>query len=1224
MASIPKGTPEPQQGGKPLDPASPDNREPAAVLTPPPMDQSSSAVEPSDAPTLIDQPFDAPTLVDPPALTPTRADAPTAIDAGPRRIPGPVSDFSLVPGAVLGQRYEILSILGEGGMGAVYKAMDRELNRPVALKVIRPELAKNKGIIARFKQELLLARQVTHRNVIRIYDLGEADGVKFITMEFIEGEDLRTLMLREKKLSPTEAIEIIQQVCRALEAAHSVGVIHRDLKPQNIMRDKAGRILVMDFGLARTMASDGMTKTGALVGTMDYMSPEQALGKTLDQRSDLYTVGLILYELLTGKMPFAADSAIASLLKRTQERAVPISDHDDSVPRSVSNIVGKCLERDVSLRYQNVAELLADLEAWQGNRAGATLSFHAKVGPWGQSLPWPAITAIAMVIALSASAWLLRGRLFGPVSRPHVSVRPQVSLAILPFRNGSGDPTLDWLGPSLAEMLSTDVGQSAQLRTVPPTSLHQIFTDLRISPVTVLDPAMIRRVADFSSADRVIWGTYAKFGDQIRIDATLQDIKNDRSIPLKIDVPSEKEIPGAVDQLAESIRQKLALPEDVLKELKASSFQPNSSSVNALRDYNQGIGFQRDGKNLEAQKQFEAATKADPNFALAFSKLAQTYSSLGYDGEAEQSAQRAVTLSQDLPEAEKYLISAIRSQVTKNYPEAIKAYETLAKVSPGNSDVQAALADLYEQTGDFAKATEHNQKILAASPNDIAATLALGRLALNSGKPQASLDPLNRALTLSVQRDNAEQQAAALQYLGTAYRMLNKPEEALRNYQEALAIRRQLGQKAGIASSLNGMARIQAAMGKNKDALAGFQEALQIRRDIDDKRGLGDTLVDMGNLLDDLGDHDQALKMYKEALQAERDVSNEQMQATCLNNIGAVYFEKGQYEDARTYYQQALELREKSKVPGVIVESIQNLAYVSVRMGEYDQAVTQYMRSLELHRNMEDVRGAALDSYSLGVMFDYQGRFGAAVNSKQAALKSLQDLKDKSATMTEIESGYAKSLILAGRSEEAMASLDDALSLAREQKNDGLVSQTLGFQGDAAYYRGDSKSARTLYEQALQAAVRSKEPDKILTAKVNVAKASLQEGHGLQAIPNLRELMQQADEQGVQNMSVECALYMAEAMLQSHDNAHAQQELGRALLRADKIGLKPLSAKANYLLGIALRDSGDQADAQQHYRTTVQLLDDMRKEPGAEKIMQRSDFKAMYDEATRESQKATR
>ena len=1238
MVNLPKPVPEPP-GGNPPKPAPPDNREPAAVMTPPPAAKLSDVPSESDAPTLIDHPVDAATVVDQMPQAPTLvdgadaptmvdgADAPTMVDLGTGPgAPRPPSRSAttqgvLAPGTVLGRRYEIVSLLGEGGMGAVYKAMDKELNRPVALKVIRPELAKQKSIIERFKQELLLARQVTHKNVIRIYDLGEAEGMKFITMEFVEGEDLRTLLLRAKKLTPEEAVEIIQQVCRALDAAHSVGVIHRDLKPQNIMRDKSGRILVMDFGLARTLTSDGMTKTGALVGTMDYMSPEQALGQTLDQRSDLYTVGLILYELLSGKMPFAADSAIASLLKRTQERAVPVSDQDEAIPRSVSNIVSKCLERDVKLRYQTSAELLSDLEAWQGKRAGATLSFHAKVGPWGQGLPWPLIAAVATVILLASLGWLFRDKVL-PVSKQHVSAGPQVSLAILPFRNASGDAALDWLGNSLAEMLSTDVGQSAQLRTVAPTSLHQIFTDLRISPVTVLDPAMVRRVADFSSADRVVWGTYAKFGDQIRIDATLQDIKNDRSVPLKIDVPGEKQIPAAVDQLAESIRQKLALPQNVLAELKASSFQPNSSSVDALRDYNQGIALQRDGKNLEAQKQLEAATKEDPTFALAFSKLAQSYSSLGYDAEAEQSAQKAVTLSQNLPEAEKYLISATRFQVTKNYAEAIKAYETLAKASPGNSDVESALAELYEQTGDVPKATEYSQKILAANPNDITATIAQGRLAIKSGKAQASLDPLNRALSLSVQLDNPEQKAATLMQLGTAYRMLNKPEEALRNYQEALAIRRQLGQKDGIASSLNGMATIQAALGKNKDALANFQEALQIRRDIGDKSGLGSTLIDMGNLLDDLGDHDQALRMYKESLQVQRDLSDEQTQASCLNNIGAVYFEKGQYEDARTYYQQALQLREKSKVPGVIVESIEGLAYVSVRMGEYEQAVPQYMRSLELRRNMNDVHGAALDSYSLGVMFDYQGRFGAAINSKQEALKALQGLKDRSTTMSEIEGGYGKSLILAGRDEEAKAPLDDALSLAREQKNDGQVSQTLGFQGDAAYYRGDSKAARGLYEQAAQAAVRSKEADKILIAKLNVAKVSLQEGHALQLISSLRQLMQQADEQGVQNVSVECSIFVAEAMLENHDKAHAQQELGRALLRADKIGLKPLSAKANYLLGAALRASGNQADAQQHYRTTIQLLDDMRKEPGSDKILQRSDFKAIYDEATRESQAA--
>ena len=205
----------------------------------------------------------------------------------------------LAAGTILAQRYEIVQTLGEGGMGAVYKARDTALNRMVALKVIRPDLASNPAIIERFKQELLLAHQVTHKNVIRIYDLGESEGLKFITMEFIEGDDLRSLINQKQKLTPAEATEIMEQVCRALDAAHSAGIIHRDLKPQNIMRDKTGRILVMDFGLARTLEGDGMTQTGALVGTMDYMSPEQALGKDLDQRSDLFALGLKFCQYLS-------------------------------------------------------------------------------------------------------------------------------------------------------------------------------------------------------------------------------------------------------------------------------------------------------------------------------------------------------------------------------------------------------------------------------------------------------------------------------------------------------------------------------------------------------------------------------------------------------------------------------------------------------------------------------------------------------------------------------------------------------------------------------------------------------------------------------------------------------------------------------------------------------------------------------------------------------------
>jgi serine/threonine protein kinase/tetratricopeptide (TPR) repeat protein len=1154
-----------------------------------------------------------------PSVTPSAAVASdrTTDDVSGWSAPGAAGSSSpLEPGRVIGNRYEVLQLLGEGGMGAVYKVRDRELDRLVALKLIRRDLAQNSDVLHRFKQELILARKVTHRNVIRIFDLGDADGVKFITMDYIEGTDLKSLIREKGKFAPKEAKQIIVQVCNALEVAHAEGVIHRDLKPQNIMVDEQGKVSVMDFGIARSMEmGGGMTQTGALVGTPEYMSPEQAKGEKVDARSDLFSLGIIFYELLTGYSPYKADTTMATLWKRTHEAVRPPVALEPGIPRAVSDMVVKCLEIDRERRYQSVTEFARDLEAWE---AGTSISAATPTQRWLRGVTpfgkWLAGVAAVLLLVLGL---FFREKLTNKSSSGPVTVTTPVTLAILPFRNASGDPALDWLGSSLADMLSTDVGQSPRLRTISPDRLHQVLTDLQVTPNVVIDPTMLRRIAQFGSADTVVWGQYAKFGDQIRIDATLQDLKHDRRVPLRIEVPSEKDIPGGVDRLADSIRQNLGVSGDVVKELQISSFQPTSKSLPALRDYSEGAKLLRDGKNLDAQKVLEAATKEDPTFALAFSKLAQTYANLGYDGQAEQAAQKAVGLGENLPQAERYLIAAIHAQITRNYPDAIKAYENLAKASPDNADVQSALARLYEDTGDFAKADEYYQKILTGNPKDIAAIVSTGRVAIKRGDTQDSLDPLNRALSLSIQLGNDEERSTSLHLIGVAYKRLNKPEYALRNFQEALAIRRKTGDKRAIAFSVNEMATVEESLGKAKDALIHYQEALQIRREIGDKRGLGDTLMDLGGFYDDRGDHDQALKMYKEALQLERDIGDEGLQAACLNNIGSAYFFKNEYEDARTYFQQALQLREKSKMPQDVVESVHNLAETSARMGQYDQAITQYMRALDLRRSMDDSRGGAIEAYSLGTLFDYQGRFGAAINSKQEALKTFRDLKDRTFWMAEILGGYAQALTLAGRGQESQPYLEDALNLSHELKNDGLVAQTLAFQGDVSYFRGDTKSARSYYQGALQAAARSKEPDKMLVAKTALGRADVEGGHPAVAISDLRSVVGQAEEQGFAYVAVECSIYMAAAMIRTHDDSHARQELERALVRADKLGLKPLSAKAHYLLATSQRASGNQVEAQDHYRSAIQLLNAMRMEAGSEKILQRSDFKSIYDEANR-------
>src|SRR5271156_212896 len=394
----------------------------------------------------VHAPSDADTMFGAPSVSPKPSDNPTVVGAFSQVSPGDYSEGGqhvLTSGHLLAQRYEVLSLLGEGGMGSVYKARDVELGRMVALKVIRPDLARNRAILDRFKQELILATQVTHRNVVRIYDLGEAEGIKFITMEYVEGEDLAAVLHQRTKLPPHEAVNIIEQVCRALEAAHSVGVIHRDLKPQNIMCEKGGRILVMDFGLAKTLEGERMTQTGAMVGTLEYMSPEQALAHNLDQRSDIFSLGLIFYELLTGQTPFRADSPVASLIKRTQERAVPVSYHDSTISPPLVRIVNRCLDRDVNLRYQTAAELNADLNKWKGKTSSGSiplpqLSFPSPAQTWIKKHRWWLAGGAAALLLISTAGYLAIHLSHFRSSAKQQTAAPPMSLAILPFRNASG------------------------------------------------------------------------------------------------------------------------------------------------------------------------------------------------------------------------------------------------------------------------------------------------------------------------------------------------------------------------------------------------------------------------------------------------------------------------------------------------------------------------------------------------------------------------------------------------------------------------------------------------------------------------------------------------------------------------------------------------------------------------------------------------------------------
>jgi tetratricopeptide (TPR) repeat protein len=756
-------------------------------------------------------------------------------------------------------------------------------------------------------------------------------------------------------------------------------------------------------------------------------------------------------------------------------------------------------------------------------------------------------------------------------------------------------------------MLRSEIGQSAALRTVGSDRVTQLLTDLRISPETPLDPATLRTLGDFSNAQVVISGSFVRLGTAIRLDADLRDLRTNQSVPLTVQAPNQAGLVPSLGELARAIHAGLALPENVENELLATAARPSSQSLVALRYYNEGVALSRQNKYSEALKLFEASTQEDPEFALAYSKLAEAYKNLRYDTEAESFSRRASDLSAGLPARERFLIQAAHARILGDNAKAIESYEQLLKASPEDADVRFELARLYEDNSEYARAREHYGRVLAADPRNIDALLGAGRVEIRLNQPQVALEHLDTAHSLAVRFGNDEARGSILNAIGVAYRRMNRPEDALAKYQEALELRRKLGQQAGIASSLTEMANLYVTMGKVPDALKYHQEALEIRRQIGDKRGIASTLTALGNLRFSGSEYEEALDYYGQALPLLREFKDKRSEGVLLNNIGSAYFNRAQYELALTYFELAVNVREPLNVPADTAQALHNLAEVNVKLGQYDAALPRYVKELELYRSIGDKRGIALGSYGIGTLLEYQGAFQRAFKSKEEALNNFRELGDEGFWMAEIVSGYGRALTLLGRFAEARKPLDEALTRATTLKHQVLIAQTLNFQGDNAFLPGDVATARRLFAEALEVAVKSGDRHLILLTRVNVAKADAT-ANPPAAVASLTKLSQEAEREGLRYLAADASIYLGEALLRLKRYDEARQPLERALRSSERLDLQVLAARSHHALATLFDAQRNAAEAGRHRSQARRLIDEVEKESGAAAVTRRADL----------------
>jgi len=613
-------------------------------------------------------------------------------------------------GAVLADRYEIVRLLGEGGMGAVYRARDRELDREVALKVIRPELARNAQVLGRFKQELILARQVTHRNIIRIFDLGSDRGTRFITMEYIEGEDLSSILARRGKLPAKEAADIIRQACLGLEAAHAEGVVHRDLKPQNIMLDAQGKVSVMDFGIARSVDTSNMTRTGALLGTPTYMSPEQAQGQKVDARSDLYTLGVIFYELVTGAPPFAADNPMATLVRRIQEKPAPPVSLEPSLPPALNAIILKMLATNAADRYQQAGDILRDLDAWE--RRGLTWQGVAAKGRgWADDLTGKIALAAVVLLAI-ATGWLY--------FRKPAAVAPAaghtVTVLVADFKNSTGEPVFDGtLEPAIGLALEGAPFISAYSRGDARAAAEQLRPG-----AAALDENLARLVATRQGVEVVVArGEISRQGGGYRIRVAAEDAASGKDLVSSDTKASGKQdVLAAAAKLAVPIRRTLgdATPESA--QMRAAETY-SAGSLEAAQHYARGQALQWQRKKQEAIQEYQLAVAADPNMGRAYSGLAVTYANMGRREEAEEYFKKALANMDRMTERERLRTRGAYYLFLRNYDQAITELSALTQRFPADDAGRSNLALAYFYRRDVARAIQESRQAIQIYKNNL-------------------------------------------------------------------------------------------------------------------------------------------------------------------------------------------------------------------------------------------------------------------------------------------------------------------------------------------------------------------------------------------------------------------------------------------------------------------------------------------------------------------------
>jgi tetratricopeptide (TPR) repeat protein len=964
-------------------------------------------------------------------------------------------------GDLVAGRYRIERLLGMGGMGVVYHAHDQELHVDVALKLLRPELASRPDAFERFRQELLLARQVSSPHVVRIHDLVRHGNAWLISMDFVPGLSLEKRLDTQGPLPVDDALRMTRQLALGLAAAHQRGVVHRDLKPANVLVDEQGNALITDFGVARSAGNTGITGSGVIIGTPEYLSPEQARAEPVDGRSDLYALGLLLYEMLTGTLPFRGGTPAEMLAQRIVRNPPGLHEARKDLPSFVVALCARLLELRVSQRFQRAEDVVAAID--RGRVPGLSRA--------QRRLAW-ALTSLA---ALAIVGLIVRG--LWPASevaetRATTGAAP-LDVVPMPWVVASDVAGDQQLADGVAEFIASSLLDDGVRRSADAARVRRSLVEADYDA---------RSARDFRDrlGQTMVAAQFLE-GDLSKTDAGYR-------VTMRVHAAVGEATPWTQTRTVATIETLPAAVQELLIEARA---ELGFSGRAVLPDTPSAAQFVLAGRLRAAGAAPDAAEIAqamqDVRAGWLWWLVLERYDQAAMPVEAATLARQARDALSDVSTPDARRASAYAQVLLGEYAAAADMLADFVAAAPGDVPARALRARALAESGDLDAALTEYSAVVRDDPHHVEAWFALGKYTIRAGDASRAVkEYLVQASILANLQGDMRLQGDVTNALGLGYKHLGRMGDAAEAFEKAARLRKTLGDARGQAVSLRNLSSVRSIQGQFDGAEQALRQARSILEPLGDVAALADLINSMGVLEEERGEFRRALDYYREALSMRQQAGAERLVAESLLNVGFSFYQVGEFDNAMVYWQQASDVYQRLNERGGVVSAQQSLGLAYTARGDFAKARTVLDASLHEAEELQMAEERAVSLANLSDLDRLEGQIARAIERAQTAHDLFDKREDPRGTV-EMTLAHAAALIEVGAWDDATRVLAPLVETGIDNREQSAMLAIR--QGEIALGRIELAAALSYADRAIATALQAHSYGNELAARLLRARA---------------------------------------------------------------------------------------------------------------------------------------